>query len=177
MSAAEYNNRVDPREPVGSGQFAGGVVVDYREEKTSWECGEEGRVLCACAEDSAPAQRPEQDCCCEVGLQAWAGESVLLVCFAEVGDTCDLEVHDARAHEGGYDCCKSKSECLQYIPSKEIKNKVRTCSNLTPEGLTRGDLEIVAEFQIISETEGVRCSHVSKALEEVHLDEYLSNWA
>lgn len=54
-----------------------------------------------------------------------------------------------------------------------MKQLRRTSSNLTPECLARGYLEIVAEFQIIGEAECVSCSYVSKSLEEVHL-QYLS---
>jgi hypothetical protein len=46
-----------------------------------------------------------------------------------------------------------------------------TRDNLAPEGLARGHLEIMAEFQVVSEAEGVCYSHVSEALEKVHLAE------
>ena len=48
-----------------------------------------------------------------------------------------------------------------------------TRDGLAPEGLALGDLEVVAQFQVVGEVESVSHSHVAKALEEVHLKQPL----
>jgi hypothetical protein len=44
-----------------------------------------------------------------------------------------------------------------------------TRDGLAPKGLTLGDLQVVAQFQVIREVKSVSYSHVTKALKEVHL--------
>lgn len=67
---------------------------------------------------------------------------------------------------------QTKAETIAGVLSVDvcaIEFAELTRDGLAPEGLTLGDLQVVAKFQVIGEVESVSYSHVTKTLEEVHL--------
>ena len=99
MTTAENDHGVKLGEEVSLGEFASGVVVQHRKRQANGKGGEKSGVHAAFTKDALWCEGTEEDGCCEVGLDAGAGEAVFLSGFTDVGDHADLEVHDSCADE------------------------------------------------------------------------------
>ena len=82
----------------------------------------------------------------EESVDIWAREVVLLPGRANIGDLCHLVVEDNRADEGGDE--SSEHLAIERAPGR--------------------DMDVMSEFEVLGEVEGMRCSDVSVGLEVVH---------
>lgn len=104
------------------------------------------RILSGMAKNLLRSNCSPQDGGGEEGVDAWAGELELRIGSADASDALHLEVENAGAD-----------------------NSADECSNdLGDEGLTRWNLDIVGELEIVTEPHGVCAGDVAKGLEVVH---------
>lgn len=90
------------------GQVSCSIIVQHGERQANRKCCEKSSVHATLAKHALWCKRSEEYGCCEVRFDTGAGESVFLATLADIRDVADLEVHDARAHDGRNDsCCTS----------------------------------------------------------------------
>lgn len=144
-TAIDDSDGVDLTEPLLLGEGAGDVVKDGRNDETDGEANEECSVQPSLAEYLVRTKSTPEYGCGEESVVSRAVEAVRCAGGTDILDV-DLEVEDTSADDGRY----------------------QACNHLGPESVTRGNLGVVSELQIVQELNGVCTSDVSESLEEVH---------
>ena len=132
--------------PLLLGELLLDVPGDDGQNKTEGPSEHEGRVLTVVAEDLLGADGTPEDGGGEEGVDARARHLVGGILGADVGDVVHLEVENAGADEG----------------------RDERGDDLGGKGVLGGDLDVVSEFEIVGEPDGVGAGDVAERLEEVH---------
>lgn len=114
-------------------------VEDDGEDEAEREADEECRVLAALAEDLSWADGAPEHGCGEKSVDARAGEVVLLRWRAHVWDPVHLVVENSGADE----CGDERGD------------------HLSEEGVSRGDLDVVGQLQVVGKTKSGGAGYVS----------------
>lgn len=144
--AIEHRDGVDLAQPPNLFEPPLDQPKDDRQDCPQGKADEQRRVLSARAKHLDRANGAPQDGGREEGVDAGAGEVVGGAVGADVGDAVHLEVEhadaDERRDDGG--------------------------DHLRPKGVPRRDLDVVREFEVVGEPDGVGAGDVAEGFEVVH---------